>query len=139
LEARVFLEVGVARRHIGQHAQRDLVGIGQVGQPGIDRVVEGHHLLVDESQQQRRHIRDRDGTVAEVHLRRRRQARHRLAQRFGDDLLPVDEHAHDDGLDVLLVHDVARDGDNRFGLITRRTRHWRRLAPRCGIGGGGTD
>ena len=62
---------------------------------------------------------------------------HRLAQGRGHHLLAVDGHAQDDGLDVLLAHDVARDGDDGLGLITRRSRHRCRLAQGCGEGGSG--
>ena len=53
LELRILHEVRVAGRHVGQHAQRDRLGVGQVGQPGGERIVERDHLLVDQSQQQR--------------------------------------------------------------------------------------
>ena len=90
--------------------------------------------MVHKAEQQRRHVQDRDGAVAEVHLGGGRHTRHRLAQRFGDDLLAVDEYAQNHRLDVLLVHDVARDGQDRLGLITGRTRHRCRLVQWRGIG-----
>jgi hypothetical protein len=133
----VLYEVGVAGRHISQHTQRDLLGVGQVGQPGGQGIVETNDSLVDQPQQERGHIRDGDGPIPEVHVSRGRHAGHRLTQRRGHDLLPVDGHAHDDRLDRLLVHDLPSNAHDGRGLITRRGRDRRRLPQRCGEGGSG--
>ena len=93
--------IDVARGHLGQLAQRDLVGVGDLRQIFRELVVEAQLLLVDEFEQQGGDVGDRDRAVAEVHVGGRGHAGHRLADGLGDDLLPVDGDADDDRLQVL--------------------------------------
>jgi hypothetical protein len=118
-----LLEVGIAehevlvpRRHLRQLVDRHLVGVREVGQILRQFVVETHLLLVDQLQQQRRNVRDRDSAIAEVHVGRGRHSRHRLALGGRHDLLAIDGHAEDDGPQVGFLHVVANDLHDRVGL-----------------------
>jgi hypothetical protein len=129
---RALLEVGVAGGHVRQHSERDRVGVGQVGQPLRQRIVERDHSLVDQPEEERRDVEDGDGAVAEVHVGRGRYAGHRLAEGGRDHVLAPDGHAQDDRPDVLPRHHLARDGDDRLSPIGRGSRRRRGLTPRRG-------
>jgi hypothetical protein len=100
----------------------------QLGQSFRNRVVESDTALIDEAQQQRRHLLDGDCAVAKVHVRRRRDTRHRLAVP-GEQRSTVVSQLHDGGAQIMRgnealhgvidpsrpVVNIARGG-NGFGL-----------------------
>ena len=136
--AGVGLEVGISRGLVGQHPQRDLVRFGQGRHPLVDGVVERHEALVDEDQEQRGDVGERHCPVAEVHVRGRRDAVHRLAERLlGDDLVAPGD-LDDDGLQVVALHRTLDDlGDPLclFGLrrVRRALRRRRGFRGRCRV------
>jgi hypothetical protein len=67
-----------------------------------------------------------------VHVGRRANAAHRLAESRADDLAPVALDAQDDGLEVLLALERAGDADDLAGLVLPRRRGG---GGRCSRGG----
>lgn len=107
--------VGQASGGVAEHPQGDALGVRQVGQPARHRGVEVDRALVDQPQQERAQVADRDVAVAEVHRGLGRYARHRLAERARDDLPSVDGDPQDHRLEVHVrlrllgdPHDVGR-------------------------------
>ena len=70
----ILNEIGVAGCHVGQHPRGDAVSVGEIRHPGRDRVIEPGLALIDEPQQQDRHVADGDRAVTEAHLGSRRRA-----------------------------------------------------------------
>ena len=122
----IELVVRVPRRLVRDHLHGDLVGVGQVREPLVDRVVERHLLLVDELHEQVAQVLVRDGAVAEPHLRRGRHVGHRLAPRLADDDLVARGDLDDDRLEADGLHRVLDD----LGDLGRLLRLRRRLRPR---------
>ena len=79
--------VGVAGGHLGELADRHLVGVPQVREVRRHLVVQAERTLFLQQQRQRGDVGDGDGAVAEVHGGGGRHAGHRLADRLGEDLL----------------------------------------------------
>ncbi len=108
--------VGIARGHVGEVAQRDRAGAGQLGKPVRQLVVERDLVLVHQFQQQRRDVGEGHGAVAEMHRAGGGNAGHRLAERLLVDDPSVHADAHQQGPEMLADHRTPHRAF--YGLVT---------------------
>jgi hypothetical protein len=130
----------IAGRHRRQFPERDVAGVPQVRQPVRDRIVQRYRALVNQPQQQRRHVGDGHPAVAKVHLDGGGHARHRGPVGARQNRLAADRHLRDHGMEIVgsdrrADHPIdARPGTGprgcRTGGVGDRARPARRAAAR---------